>query len=169
MKEDLKAAKEGIASEHEVIHLKSMSRTYWERWRWELEKRKEAIVILNSRVGLQSKHLVPPMVNEIDTSMLVDLKGQSELYVGRGSFGIVRLQLYRGIHVAVKELLPKSVKQDVIHEAEVLARLCHPYLPCLFGICTQTQPLRIVMQFHGFLDGPPLAVRDTKAVKRWFM
>lgn len=116
-------------------------------------------MIMNSRVGLQSKHFVHPMVNEIDSSMLLDTNGKHKLYIGRGSFGIVRLQLYRGIHVAVKELLPKSVKQDIIHEAEVLARLCHPYLPCLFGVCTQTEPLRIVMQFHGFLDGPsPRAV-----------
>lgn len=64
----------------------------------------------------------------------------------------LRLQLYRGICVAVKELLPKSVKEDVKHEAEILATLCHPYLPHLFGVCTRTQPLRIVMQFHGFLD-----------------
>ena len=72
--------------------------------------------------------------------------------MGRGSFGIVKLQIYRGIHVAVKELLPHSNKEDVRNEAKILAHLCHPYLPYLFGICLQRQPYRIVMQFHGLLD-----------------
>lgn len=40
LKDDLTAARESIkASEDKVLVLKSMSRTYWERWRWELEKR----------------------------------------------------------------------------------------------------------------------------------
>ena len=30
----------------------------------------------------------------------------TEEYIGRGSFAVVRLQLYRGFHVAVKEFLP---------------------------------------------------------------
>ena len=71
-------------------------------------------------------------VSEIDHTMLTDL-----LVKGRGCFGIVRVQLYRGIQVAVKEFLPKSVVADVMHEASILAYLCHPYLPLLFGVCTQ--------------------------------
>ena len=49
------------------------------------------------------------MLPEIDPSMLVDLKlpSRSDIsYVGRGSFGIVKVQKYRGILVAVKEYLP---------------------------------------------------------------
>ena len=46
-----------------------------------------------------------------------------------GSFGIAKLQAYRGIYVAVKELLPRSLKDDVRHEAEILS--IHFYHVCL--------------------------------------
>lgn len=112
---------------------------------------------MSTRAGLnhQSKEALIPLVHEITPSMLVDPvrnRQQQEHYLGCGSFGVVRLQLYRGIYVAVKELLPRSLKEDVKHEAQIFARFCHPYLPHLFGVCTQTQPLRIVMQFVGFLE-----------------
>ncbi len=145
LKGELKAVKQSVKKgEHRITVLKGMSRTYWERWRWELEKRKEAM-ITNSRVS-SHKHSLHPVVHEVDPSLLTDPvvnEKRQEHYLGRGSFGVVRLQLYRGIYVAVKELLPKSVKEDVKHEAEILATLCHPFLPQLFGICTRTQPLRI--------------------------
>ena len=148
---------------------KSMSRTYWERWRWELHKRREAMAnelqvrIIATRICpgtvASSDHY---RVSEIDHTMLTDplVEGEaSELFVGRGCFGIVRVQLYRGIQVAVKEFLPKSVVADVKHEASILASLCHPYLPLLFGVCTQHRPLRIVMQFHAFEGLQPSTVR----------
>ena len=31
----------------------------------------------------------------------------------------------------------------------VLSRLCHPCLPYLFGVCTESSPYRLIMQFHG--------------------
>ncbi len=43
------------------------------------------------------------------------------------------------ILVAVKELF---LQQDVLHEENMLIRLCHPYLPYLLGICTSARPLR---------------------------
>ena len=75
-------------------------------------------------------------------------EGEKEYYVGRGSFGIVRLHVFRDIPVAVKEFLPRSVLKDVTDEACILSSLCHPYLPYLFGICTTEKPYRLVMQFH---------------------
>ena len=48
----------------------------------------------------------------------------------------MKLQTYRGIHVAVKRLLPRAMKQDVEHEGRILSRLCHPYLPYFFGVIT---------------------------------
>ena len=51
--------------------------------------------------------LVP---HEIDPEYLLDpiLEGKRcELYIGRGSFSVVRLQTYRDIVVAVKEMLPQ--------------------------------------------------------------
>ncbi len=59
---------------------------------------------------------------------------------GRGSFGIVRIQLYRNINVAVKEFLPHTVTSDVKIEANILARFSHPYLPYLFGIVIKELP-----------------------------
>ena len=79
------------------------------------------------------------MVNEVD-------KKEIEVFVGCGSFGVVRLQFFRGIKVAVKELLPRTLSSDVLNEAMILPCYCHPYLPHLFGIATlQQQPYRIVM------------------------
>ena len=75
-------------------------------------------------------------IQEIDPTMLrnpvIDAK-EREHFVGRGCFGVVKVQLFRGIQVAVKEFLPRSLKADVMHEASILVGLCHPYtfLSCL--------------------------------------
>ena len=72
------------------------------------------------------------------------------MYVGRGAFGVVKLQVFRSMQVAVKELLPRTNRVDVLHEAQILSRLCHPFLPYLFGLRTAQKPYRIVIrQFHG--------------------
>lgn len=150
----------------ESAKYKSMSRTYWERWRWELEKRKEAMVQeMKSRSLLKYRSSVLSsdqeiVVQHIDPDLLSDpiIGGkQKEFFIGRGSFGVVRMQVYRGIKVAVKEFLPRTIATDVLHEASIMTRLCHPNLPMLFGVCLQSQPYRrIVMQCH-LLD-------NTKAV-----
>lgn len=72
--------------------------------------------------------------------------------MGQGSFAVVKLKLFRGIQVAVKELQPRTLLADVKKEAYILAQLSHPFLPFLFGICTVTEPYRIVIQFHGIGD-----------------
>ena len=81
--------------------------------------------------------------------MLSDIN-QQECYVGRGSFGVVKVQSFRGIQVAVKVFLPRSLKADVYTEASILQLLCHTYVPLLIGVCIKQQPFSIVMQFHGF-------------------
>ena len=100
-------------------------------------------MVWNTRVGmhLQSKADPWPNIHEIDEALLSDpiIGGEKkEHYLGRGSFGIVKLQVYRGIHVAVKELLPRSVKEDVKNEAQILARLCHPYVSPFWRIYSDT-------------------------------
>lgn len=131
----------------------SMCRTYWERWQWELQVRRD--LMINERLTRrcsQSKQVIKYVPPCIDPSMLEDplIDGQcKECYVGRGSFGIVRLQVFRGINVAVKEFLPRTLRKDITNEALVLALLCHPYLPLLFGVCLKEEPYRLVMQFHG--------------------
>ena len=79
-----------------------------------------------------------------------DVDGKSvETYLGSGSFSIVKLQLYRGIKVAVKHFRAGSLQEDVLNEAKILSSLCHPNLPYLFCVCISTKPHRLVMQFHG--------------------
>ncbi len=124
-----------------------MARTFWDRWQWELQKRKEAIQEVPSPL-CSSK----PKVHIIDPASLHDPTIDSkptEVYIGRGSFSVVRLQYYRGMKVAVKEFLPRSIKVDVTNEAAILSLLNHPYLPYIFGMCTSSLPYRIVLQFHG--------------------
>ena len=89
---------------------------------------------------------------EIDSSMLSDpINGRSEdMYPGRGSFGVVKVEVLHEILVAVKEYLPKTLESDLVHEASILNKMCHPYLPLLIGICTSQKPLHIIMRFHAF-------------------
>lgn len=64
--------------------------------------------------------------------MLLDpvqsVNGQmQECYIDRSAFRVVRLEVNRGMPVAVKDLLPRTLKADARHEAEILACLCHPF------------------------------------------
>lgn len=82
-----------------------------------------------------------------------------DIYVGRGSFGLVKFQKYREIPVAVKEFLPRTNKEDVYREACILQKLCHPYLPLFFGMCTLKKPYIVVMQYHG-INGKSITLHD---------
>lgn len=160
-------------SERKVKLLKCMSRTYWERWHWELEKRKEAV---RENVWAQKRYhsqaIASDTLYEINPVMLVDplVNGKRmEYHIGRGSFAIVKLQYYRGIYVAVKRFLVHTVKEDVLREATILSKLCHPSLPFLFGICTTQAQYKIVMQFHGILKNSgslPVTVRLYEEIKQ---
>lgn len=154
----------------QMSHLnKKRAICYWERWRHELDERKK----LQAQVRLHkfcSSHcsgakypIMQPTTAEcplINRSLLVNPDGITSLesYVGRGSFGVVKHQLYRGIDVAVKEFLPRTCIESVHHEARILAKLCHPYLPLLIGICTSIRPYCIVMQYHG-IDGTSVTLQ----------
>ena len=142
-----------VDAEKKVVLYRNMSRSYWERWNWELQKRKESLA-LNSKIKgpSQSSQQSSSGFHEIDPTMLKDptfVKADEDLWIGRGSFGVVKIQLYRGIKVVCKELRVKTLLQDVHSEASILMRLSHPYLPYLFGVCTTAEPYRLVMQFHG--------------------
>ena len=157
LREDIKRLREELSAESKlrqkvelnVIAQRNRARTFWERWRWELEKRQEAMINLCQQQLRTSPTVGKSMhIQEIDPSMLHDpvIDGKAEVhYVGRGSFGIVRAQVLRGILIAVKEFLPRTVKVDVTHEASILSKLCHPYLPLLIGISTKQQPFRLVL------------------------
>ena len=131
----------------DMILYKQMARDYWDRWQWEMHRRKEEMSKKASKSINTSKSL-----HQIDPSQLSDpIQGgrPAEIFLGRGSFSIVRLKVYRGMHVAVKQFRTQALKLDVDNEALFLSSLCHPYLPYLFGVCSAAQPYRIVTQFHG--------------------
>ena len=122
-----------------------MSRTYWERWRWELQERRQTLTM--TRKNPLSTPVVRLVLPSIDSSMLEDplINGErKECYAGRGSFGIVRVCVFRGIKVAVKEFLPRTLREDVTKEAHILSsRVTPTYL--VFLVCVL---IRIVMQCH---------------------
>ena len=156
-----------------VFALRRMSRCFWERWRWELAKRKEALLMCRRMAPIRTPNQPRSRVQEIDPEMLSEPsfnEEHQECYIGRGSFGVVKLQVYRGIFVAVKELLPRSLKEDVQSEAEILSTLCHPFLLYMFGICTTSRPYKTIMQYHGFVDEstttPPLVHTLTHEVHK---
>lgn len=131
---------------------RNMARSFWERWRYEHGEHKEALKELCFSKGV----VEVPKFPVFDRSLLCDPKesGKSPdnsdvFFVGRGSFGIVRCQMYRGIYVAVKEFLPRTLKDSVVKEAQVMSGLCHPYLPFLLGVCTSKYPYILVTQYYG--------------------
>ena len=95
-----------------------MSCTYWERWHWELQKRKEAVrENLLAHKHYHSHNVPDNTLHEINPAMLVDplVNGKrKECFIGRELFAIVKLQYYRGICVAVKHFLVHTMKEDVI-------------------------------------------------------
>lgn len=146
LKRQLQDQKDACKDMHDqVLKYKSMAKTYWERWRFELHERKQLLI--------QDKQ--PPdnknNIAIVNRSLLCDPlpSGVTDIYVGRGSFGIVKFQMYREIPVAVKEFLPLTNEKDVQREAGILQKLCHPYLPLFLGMCTAKKPYIVVMQYHG--------------------
>ena len=92
-----------------------------------------------------------PHLLEIDDALLLDpFSEESEVYVGQGSFAVVKMKTFRGIIFDVKELQPLTMLKDVKQEVCTLSKLCHPCLPYLFGICTAKQPYKVVMQFSWY-------------------
>ena len=63
-----------------------------------------------------TKHPEKVILQQIDPSMLTNVDDPDN-FVGRGSFGGVKVQLYRGVLIAVKQFLPRTVVQDVVDEA----------------------------------------------------
>ena len=152
--------------EKKVMLYKSMSRTYWDRWQWELQQRRQGII--QNKIFPTHPRSNTGEPQEIDPAMLVNPGSNDDetYFIGRGSFSLVKLQSFRGIKVAVKELLPRTNLVDVRHEASILTRLCHPYVPYLFGMCTSKVPYRIVMQFEGIAtQSKPSTLQETLSMK----
>ncbi|NXR28492.1 FES kinase, partial [Cinclus mexicanus] len=93
--------------------------------------------------------------------------------IGRGNFGEVFSGRLRADNtpVAVKscrETLPPDLKAKFLQEARILKQYRHPNIVRLIGVCTQKQPIYIVMElvqggdFLTFLrsEGPHLRVKE---------
>ena len=73
-------------SEKKIVHYRIMARSYWERWDRELQERKEAI-----RKSKNHQAIVPHLL-EVDHLLLHNPNsGNSEVYLGQGSFAVVKL------------------------------------------------------------------------------
>lgn len=102
-----------------ILH-RNMARTYWDRWHQELDERKalmsrEIDYLFRLRHSLKmprsgdtkTAHL--PIIDRnmlTNPSSLGETASDEDIFVGRGSFGVVKYQEFRGINVAVKEFLP---------------------------------------------------------------
>ncbi len=98
-------------SERTVKLYKRISRSFWERWQWELQQRRQAMIRDKMAIRMRGAHSTSDVVaqfQQIDpTSLLNPTKenGQVEdVFVGRGCFAVVKLQLFRGIEFAVVTL-----------------------------------------------------------------
>ncbi|XP_050165941.1 tyrosine-protein kinase Fes/Fps isoform X2 [Myiozetetes cayanensis] len=93
--------------------------------------------------------------------------------IGRGNFGEVFSGRLRADNTAVavkscRETLPPELKAKFLQEARILKQYRHPNIVRLIGVCTQKQPIYIVMElvqggdFLSFLrsEGPHLRLKE---------
>ena len=70
------------------------------------------------------------------------------LLLGGGVFGLCYKMYYRGMSVAVKQFNKHLSSQfDVIKEASLIKQLDHPCFPFVYGICIESKPYLLVLQF----------------------
>ena len=70
-----------------------MARSFWDRWQWELCKQKEELRDSLCQPSVEHQ----PIHHQIDSREFVDpiCNGKSStMYIGQGSFSVVRVQLY---------------------------------------------------------------------------
>ena len=91
-----------------------------------------------------------PRVNRNHLSNVKDIKSSADqpLLLGCGVFGKCYKMYYRGMSVAVKHFNKHlSTESDVIREASLMKHLDHPCFPFVYGICTESKPYLLIMQF----------------------
>lgn len=111
---------------------------------------------------LEALNQVTPSGEVINTFDMSDLgKGLESLFIstsdvvlghelGRGGFGVVREALWQGTQVAVKQLigqLTPDLIEEFKREIDVHARLRHPNITALYGICIEATRYAMVMEF----------------------
>lgn len=67
--------------------------------------------------------------------------------VGKGTFGVVWKGSYRGNTVAIKKIETESERKAFIVEVRQLSRVSHPNIVKLFGACTNSQNVCLVMEY----------------------
>ena len=87
-----------------------------------------------------------PVLHQVNRSLLS--KFRKDDYLGKATFGCVKLRRFHGYYVAVKEYKHSS-KDDVIKETEIMSRMSHNNLPYLFGICTEKNH---IVLFYNFVE-----------------
>ena len=93
---------------------KRIARTYWDRWQWELQKRKLP-ASAQQPTKLFQLHKIDP--NDLNDPVIDG--NAKEMYIGRGSFSVVRLQQYRGMKVAVNRLYARyALRRMRVHVAK---------------------------------------------------
>lgn len=92
--------------------------------------------------------------------------------LGRGCFGSVWLAKWRGVEVALKEVLNPSATDtaalDIFNEAERLASLRHPCVMAFYGVVTSPGNCATVAEYicHGSLRGGLQKVKRKVRQKR---
>ena len=89
-------------------------------------------------------------VNRSHLSHVKDLRSSADLslLLGCGVFGRCYDMYYRGMSVAVKQFNKHlSSEFDVVKEASLIKQLDHPCFPFVYGICIESKPYLLVLQF----------------------
>ncbi|XP_076819477.1 mitogen-activated protein kinase kinase kinase 7-like isoform X2 [Clavelina lepadiformis] len=95
----------------------------------------------------------PGFIEEIDYDEL-DFRDQ----VGKGSFGVVYMAIWRNSRVAVKMIESESERRAFVTELRQLSRVSHPNIIRLYGACRN--PVSLVMEYaecgslYSLLHGP---------------
>ena len=98
-----------------------------------------------SRLGVEPSVAPTSNLESIPFHQLTTLRE-----LGRGGFGIVYEGLWQGVKVAIKKSASSSLPQDVLNEfmreAELHARLRHPNIVTLYGVCLEPAKYAMVME-----------------------
>jgi len=81
---------------------------------------------------------------------------RTEKFLGSGTFGNCYLAYYQDLLMAVKEFksvkkwTTNDLKREVRQEVRMISYLGdHSSVPLLFGVITNSKPLRLIAKFHG--------------------
>lgn len=119
-------------------------------------KRKAREITQSEKPPKKARAIAPP--TEISPSSV----SVSTKLLGAGSYAKCYLASYRGLDVVSKEITVKALKnetrgeaesrvrQELVYEARIIRKLGdHQGVPLVFGVCSESAPFRMILQFHG--------------------